>query len=270
MATSPTAISTLPTAPDPADRSTFNARAYPWSVALDTFADQVDAAGVVTYNNAVEAAASASTATTQASTATTQAGNAATSASTATTQAGIATTQAGNALTSANNAAASAAIASGAAAFVDSNPIVKGSADATKQVRFEVDGLTTGVTRVLTVPDADLTLVGTATAQTLTNKTLTGYTETVHALSGTDIDPANGTVQTKTLGSNTTFTESLADGQSVVLMLNPVTYTTTWPATSWVNAAGSAEAPTLKASVVNVIVLWQVAGTLYGNWVGSM
>ena len=156
------------------------------------------------------------------------------------------------------------------AAFVDTNPVVKGSVDATKQIRFEVDGLTTATTRVITAPDADLTLVGTATAQTLTNKTLTGYTETVYALSGTAIDPANGTVQTKTLGSNTTFTESLADGQSVVLMLNPATYTTTWPTTSWVNTAGSNTAPTLKASVVNVVVLWQVGGTLYGNWAGSL
>lgn len=119
------------------------------------------------------------------------------------------------------------------------------------------------------------TIVGTTDTQTLTNKTLTtpvitGYTETVYTLSGTDINPANGTVQTKTLTGNTTFTESIADGQSVVLMLNPSTYTTTWPTTSWVNAAGSGAAPTLKASAMNVVVLWQVGGTLYGNWVGSL
>lgn len=116
------------------------------------------------------------------------------------------------------------------------------------------------------------TLAGT---QTLTNKTLplpiiTGYTETVFALTGTVIDPANGTVQTLTLSGNTTFTESIADGQSVVLMLNPATFTVTWPTTSWVRADGTGAAPTLKASVVNTIVLWQVGGTLYGNWIGSM
>lgn len=42
--------------------------------------------------------------------------------------------------------------------FIDSNPLVVGSSDATKKVRFEVDGLTTGTTRVITVPDADITL----------------------------------------------------------------------------------------------------------------
>lgn len=56
---------------------------------------------------------------------------------------------------------------------VDTTAIAKGSSDATKKVRFEVDGLTTATTRVLTVPDADLTIVGVDTAQTLTNKTLT-------------------------------------------------------------------------------------------------
>lgn len=43
--------------------------------------------------------------------------------------------------------------------FIDSNPIVVGSSDATKKVRFEVDGLTSGATRVITVPDMDVTLV---------------------------------------------------------------------------------------------------------------
>ena len=43
----------------------------------------------------------------------------------------------------------------------DTQTIVEGSADATKLMRFEVDGLTTGTTRVLTLPDKDLTLVGT-------------------------------------------------------------------------------------------------------------
>ena len=112
-------------------------------------------------------------------------------------------------------------------------------------------------------------IVGTTDAQTLTSKTFTGYTETVYSLSGTAIDPANGTIQTKTLGASTTFTESLADGQSVVLMINPSTYTITWPSMTWINVAGSGSAPTLEASSMNVVVMWQVGGTVYGNWAGS-
>ena len=47
----------------------------------------------------------------------------------------------------------------------DTTGIAKGSVDATKIVRFEVDGLTTATTRVLTVPDSNQT-IGTATAIT--------------------------------------------------------------------------------------------------------
>lgn len=40
----------------------------------------------------------------------------------------------------------------------DTTAIIKGSADGTKLVRFEVDGLTSGITRVLTVPDKNFTI----------------------------------------------------------------------------------------------------------------
>lgn len=65
-----------------------------------------------------------------------------------------------NAAASAAAAAASATAAAAAAAFSDSNPVVKGSLDETKQLRFEVDGLTTGTTRTITVPDENFTLAG--------------------------------------------------------------------------------------------------------------
>jgi hypothetical protein len=143
-----------------------------------------------------------------------------------------------------------------------------------------VSGLGTGVATFLATPSSanlasavtDETGSGSlvfGTAPALSNPTVTAYTETVYALSGTAIDPANGTIQTKTLGANTTFTESLADGQSVVLMLNPSTYTVTWPTMTWINVAGSGTAPTLEASSTNVVVIWQVGSTVYGNWAGS-
>lgn len=41
---------------------------------------------------------------------------------------------------------------------VDTTAIVKGSVDDTKQMRFEVDGITTATTRVITVPDDNGTM----------------------------------------------------------------------------------------------------------------
>ena len=52
--------------------------------------------------------------------------------------------------------------------FIDSSAIVKGSADPTKQLRIEVDGFTTAATRVLTPPNADITIAGLEIAQTFT------------------------------------------------------------------------------------------------------
>lgn len=46
-------------------------------------------------------------------------------------------------------------------------------ADTTKRFRMDAGSIATATTRVITVPDASLTLVGTSTTQTLTNKTFT-------------------------------------------------------------------------------------------------
>ena len=105
--------------------------------------------------------------------------------------------------------------------------------------------------------------------QTLTNKTLTGYTETVYTLSGTDIAVANGTIQTKTLSENTTFTESLADGQSVILGITAGAYSVTWPSVTWTKVGGSGVAPTLTSSGVNWVILWQVGGVVRGSFMGT-
>jgi hypothetical protein len=111
---------------------------------------------------------------------------------------------------------------------------------------------------------------------TVTNKTIeagtftNGYTEEVYAL-GTSgslaLNPANGSIQTCALTGNPTFTDSLAAGQSIVLMLtNGASYTVTYPTITWVTATGNA-APTLTAA--DTLVFWKVSTTLYGAVVGS-
>ena len=57
---------------------------------------------------------------------------------------------------------------SGGLPVVDTTSIVEGSADNTKEIRFEVDGITTGTVRVLTPPDADITIAGINLPQTFT------------------------------------------------------------------------------------------------------
>ena len=52
--------------------------------------------------------------------------------------------------------------------IADSTGVVKGSADPTKILRFEVDGFTAGQTRVATPPDANFTMARTDAAQTFT------------------------------------------------------------------------------------------------------
>jgi hypothetical protein len=49
---------------------------------------------------------------------------------------------------------------------------IKDSADTTKKVAFDVSGVTTATTRTLTVPDADITILGKDNTATVTNKTL--------------------------------------------------------------------------------------------------
>jgi hypothetical protein len=142
------AITALPTPPQRSDPANFASRGDAFMTALPTFATEANALAATVNADASTASAAATTATTQAGLASTSASNASTSASTATTKAA--------------EAAASALAAMGSAAFVDTNPVVKGSADATKLMRFEVDGFTTATTRVVTVPNKDGTMAMTS------------------------------------------------------------------------------------------------------------
>jgi hypothetical protein len=95
------------------------------------------------------------------------------------------------------------------------------ASDDTKQVTFDASGITAGQTSVLTVPDADLTLVGTATTQTLTNKTLTTPTltsptvntpsvvELTEVVAATNILAASESGKTCFLASATEFVSTL-------------------------------------------------------------
>jgi len=121
--------------------------------------------------------------------------------------------------------------------------------------------------------DSLVTLTGnqTLTNKTLTNPTLTGYTETVCAIvdaASVAVNPANGTIQTGTLGASRTLTTgSIGAGQSVLLMINDGTaYALTWTTVVWVGGT----APTLATTGFTVIELWKVGSTCYGALVGEV
>jgi hypothetical protein len=80
--------------------------------------------------------------------------------------------------------------AGGAAPFVDTTSIVEGSGDATKEVRIEADGITTGTIRTWTAPNENITVAGrdvnnafsarqdfTRTAGVLTDSEINSYVE---------------------------------------------------------------------------------------------
>lgn len=92
-----------------------------------------------------------------------------------------------------------------------------------------------------------------------------GITETVYNLSGTALDPANGTIQTKTLASSVTFTDSLATGQYILLGIDDGSaYTVTWPTITWTTTPASA--PTLATTGYTWVLVWKVGSTLYGKY----
>lgn len=115
------------------------------------------------------------------------------------------------------------------------------------------------------------------TAQTLTNKTLSGsvlndgYTEEVYAVvdaAGVALSPTNGSIQTWTLGASRTPTQGTwAAGQSMTLMIDDGSaFSVTWTSipVTWVGGSP----PTLATSGFTVIELWEVGTTIYGALVG--
>ena len=88
------------------------------------------------------------------------------------------------------------------------------------------------------------------------------------------LDPENGTVQTWTLNTGSisgtrTPSDSILNGQSMLLMINAGdgTDAITWPSTNWV---GGGTGPTVVTSGYTCIELWKVSGTLYGSHVGDV
>ncbi len=115
--------------------------------------------------------------------------------------------------------------------LLDSTFTVSNTAAPTKKIKFECGSITAGQTRTLTVPDANLTIVGVDTNQTLTNKTLTAPVISTISNTGTltlptSTDTLVGRATTDTL-TNKTLTAPVISTISNTGTLTLPTATTT-------------------------------------------
>lgn len=115
--------------------------------------------------------------------------------------------------------------------------------------------------------------LGTADYLALAGGTMTGQltlsevVETAYTLTGSDVDPANGTMQRKTTtGAETITGSNFAIGQSVILTLSAAT-SVSFTGFTWVSTDGAA--PTILSSN-DTFVLWMDSGSnKYVAYVGG-
>lgn len=105
--------------------------------------------------------------------------------------------------------------------LIDSSNYFADDGDTSKKLQFQLSGLTTGNTRVVTVPDSNLTLVGTTLTQTLTNKTLTAPVISTISNSGTVTLPT-GTVTLATLTGTETLTNKDLNSATNTIPTKPI------------------------------------------------
>ena len=88
-----------------------------------------------------------------------------------------------------------------------------------------------------------------------------GSNETWHTATTNTLNIANGSKQKRTLTANATLAFTLSDGDDLTLILNPSTFTVTWPAITWFGSA-----PSLTASKEHTVVISRDGSVLRGWW----
>jgi hypothetical protein len=96
--------------------------------------------------------------------------------------------------------------------FVDSGFNIVDNSDATKKLAFQVSGVTTATTRTLTVPDASGTITLDGNTSTLTNKSISGSTNTL-----TDIPLATAVTGTLPIANGGTNSTTALNNNRVIL-----------------------------------------------------
>lgn len=80
------------------------------------------------------------------------------------------------------------------------------------------------------------------------------------------LNPSLGSSQIKTLTGNVTFTDSVGDGESMVLTLTPAGYTMIWPTMKW----WWGQAPESPATGAIRVQLDKQGSQLYGLYCGKV
>ncbi len=156
--------------------------------------------------------------------------------------------------------------------------------DPTKQLKFQVSGISTATTRTLTAPDANTTLVGKDTTDTLTNKTfdtagagnsllINGLAATANTGTGAVVRATSPTLVTPVLGAATatsfngniwtagTGTLTLGAGKTATIS-NTLTFTGTDGSTAAFGAGGTVVYTSNNLSVFAATTSAQLRGIL--------
>jgi len=142
--------------------------------------------------------------------------------------------------------------------FLDSDVIATGSSDGTKKVRLEVDGLTTDTTRVVTVPDRNITIgdlspiTASLGADVTLNNTGTYFDgpSVAQGTSGTWF--VSGTVTVFDTGAASTFSVKLWDGTTVIASCQGVSESASHPLSLSLSGFIASPAGNLRISVKDI------------------
>lgn len=165
----------------------------------------------------------------------------------------------------------------------DGSLTLQNTASPTKQATLSLASITAGQTRVITVPDANLTMVGTATTQTLTNKTLTSptitggtmdnTTVTVDSISGhttpttvtvANLQIANGVLNSANAVTATSIAAGAIQPQALIAGTGSGWSWQSWTPV-WVNMVVSSSTVTAKYVQIGKAVVFRIAVVLGGG-----
>ena len=160
-------------------------------------------------------------------------------------------------------------VGSGGTAHAQVTTTVDGFMIATDKVKL--NGIETGATADQTGSEINTLITGLDFSWT-GQHTFKEIAETEYANTGTVIDPANGTIQTITLTTNTTYTDALVSGQSVLLefAINSSSFVVTWPTITWISGIDGIAGTEIQPSTTmkTQIEIYKIGTTLYGALVG--